>query len=230
MSELGVLIDQVQADNEIRALVVTGAGEKFFSAGADLKEMPSLFGGETGPGEMTRRGQAIFTKFERSSTPVIAAINGMAFGGGCELALACHFRVAAQSAKIGLVEVNVGIMPGYGGTQRLPRLIGRAKAIEMATLGLQVPAEAAFGIGLLNEVVPDAELLGKAKEFAKRVAAQAPVAVSLIIDAIIRGSETDIDQGQNIEAENFEKVVQSADAIEGVQAFIQKRKPNYQGR
>jgi len=231
MEELDDAITALGDDNDVRCIVLTGSGERFFSAGADIKEMGQGGGviGDTS-GDMLRAHQALTVRMERCPKPIIAAINGMALGGGCELAMSCHFRIAAESASFGQPEVNLGIIPGYGGTQRLPRLVGRAKGLEMLLLGTRVSAQEAFQIGLVNRVVPDADLMAETEKFAAKLARQAPIAVKMIIDAVSRGMDTSIEQGLEIEAEGFVKAFTSQDALEGIMAFVEKREPKFQGK
>ncbi|RJP17074.1 MAG: enoyl-CoA hydratase [Candidatus Abyssobacteria bacterium SURF_5] len=227
--ELDRLLTEIENDNGIRALILTGAGEKAFSAGADVAEFGEAFAeGRVKEAAMLRH--RVFTRIERFPKPVIAAINGYAFGGGCELAMACHLRLIAEGASIGQPEINLGIIPGYGGTQRLPRLIGRARAFELLLLGDRVPARRAAEIGLVNTVCAGASLLEEAKALARRLAQQAPVAVKMIIDSVNRGLETDIEKALEIEADNVVLVSATEDAMEGVMAFLQKRPPEFKGR
>jgi len=231
MEELGAVLDELEKDGDVRCIVLTGSGDRFFSAGADIKEMGTgegVIGDKSGG--MLRAHQAVTVRMERCSKPLIAAINGMAFGGGCELAMSCHFRVAAESATLGQPEVNLGIIPGYGGTQRLPRLVGRAKGLEMLLLGTPVSAQEAFQSGLVNRVVSNGELMVAVEKLAGKLAKQAPIAVKMIIDAVNRGMDTSIEQGLEIEAESFLKAFTSQDALEGILAFVEKREPKFQGK
>jgi enoyl-CoA hydratase/carnithine racemase len=217
LQDLDEAINEFQEDEEVRVLIITGGGEKAFSAGADLKEFGISF-------------QPVFNRVERCKKPVIAAINGYALGGGCELAMACHFRIMAENATIGLTEINRSLIPGGGGTQRMPRLIGRAKALELLLLGEKLEADEALDIGLVNEVSKDGELMKDAKEFAKRLAKQAPISMRCIIDSVNRGLDTSIEKGLEIEAENLSEVITTEDFMEGISAFMEKREPKFKGR
>ena len=211
----------------MRAIVLTGAGEKAFVAGADIKELAAqtpVSGRET-----ARRGQRLFTRIEQLGKPVIAAINGFALGGGCELALACTFRFAADTAKIGLPEITLGLLPGYGGSVRLPRLIGKARAMEMILTGKPVTADEAFRVGLVNRVVPAASLVAEAKAFAADLAAKAPIALRYAMQSIERGLEMPVDEALELEATLFGLVASTADMREGTTAFLEKRKPVFKG-
>jgi enoyl-CoA hydratase/carnithine racemase len=231
MEELDAAIDELDDDAAVRCIVLTGSGDRFFSAGADIKEM-SKGGGVVGDKTRgtLRRHQAVTTRIDRCYKPVIAALNGMALGGGCELALACHMRIAAEDVTLGQPEVNLGIIPGYGGTQRLPRLVGKAKGLEMALLGTLVSAREALDIGLVNRVVPNGQLMAEVDKLARKLAKQPPIAVRLILDAVSRGLDTTLEQGLGIEAENFGEAIASEDAREGITAFIEKREPKFKGR
>jgi len=218
-------LNQFEADKEVRALIITGAGEKGFSAGFDITEAARA-------AEIGDKGRALYTRIERFPKPVVAAINGYALGGGCELAMACHFRIMvnAEKAKIGCPEVNLGIIPGWGGTQRMPRLIGKTRALDMLVLGKRINAPEALEIGLINKVSQPAELMKDAKELAGRLAKQAPLAVKGILDSVIRGLETTIDEGLKIEGKHLNEVSGTEDAIEGMTAFMQKREPQFKGK
>jgi enoyl-CoA hydratase len=221
LRDLGAALDQV-AGSDARALLVTGTGEKAFCAGADVKE---LIGRSL---EETRRGaafgQAIFAKLDALPIPSIALINGYAFGGGLELALACTFRLATRTAKLGLPEIKLGLIPGYGGTQRLPRLIGEARALEMILTGRAVAAEEAIQIGLVNRLVDD-DLLEAGKSFARELTGYSRVALGFARDAVRRGLATSLREGLEIEADLNTLAFQTADAVEGMTAFLEKRKP-----
>ena len=231
MEELDAALAELEQDRNVGCIVLTGSGERFFSAGADIKEMAAGEGVSSDKsGDTLRRHQAVTSRIERCSKPVIGALNGMALGGGCELAMACHLRVAGENVTLGQPEVNLGIIPGYGGTQRLPRLVGKAKALEMALLGTPVSAQEAFRIGLVNRVVSNGELMTEVEKLARKLAKQPPVAVKLIIDAVQSGMDASVEQGLEIEAANFMKAVASEDAREGITAFIEKREPQFKGR
>ena len=215
-------------DAGVRAIVITGAGEKSFAAGADINEL-AVQSPAQGK-ELALRGQHVFDLLENLGKPVIAAINGYALGGGCELALACTLRVAADTARIGQPEINLGIIPGYGGTQRLARLVGKGVALELLLTGRQITAAEALPIGLVNRVVPAARLLSDAKALAAELAGKAPIAMQYIIEAVNRGLEVSFDKGQFLEATLFGLVASTDDMREGTKAFLEKRKPDFRGR
>jgi enoyl-CoA hydratase len=225
-------LDQVFGDaarrDEVRVVVLTGAGEKSFVAGADINELSvqTAVGGR----EHARRGQALFNRIERLGKPVIAAVNGFALGGGCELAMACTLRLAADSARFGQPEINLGLLPGYAGSQRLPRLVGRGRALELLLTGRQIPADEAFRIGLVNRVVPAAELATEARALAHAIAAKAPVAMRYILEAVAGGLEMSLADAQDYEATLFGLVSTTEDMREGTKAFLEKRKPDFKGR
>jgi len=229
IDELHAAFDEIESDGEARAVIITGAGEKAFCAGADISEFGQAFA-EGGIREVAMSRHRMFTRIERFPKPVIAAINGYALGGGCELAMSCHLRLMSDAAVVGLPEINLGVFPGYGGTQRLPRLIGRTHAYEMLFLGDKIPAGRAFEIGLVNKVSDAASLMDDARELAGRLAGQAPVAIKLIIDSVNRGLETTIEEGLEIEADNIVVVSKTADAMEGTLAFMEKRAPEFKGK
>lgn len=215
-------------DQTIGAVIVTGAGEKAFVAGADINELAQktfITGKET-----SERGQFILSFIERFPKPVIAAINGFALGGGCELALACHIRIASDKAQIGLPEVTLGIIPGYGGTQRMARLLGKGKALELICTGDRVGAAEAERIGLVNKVVPPDQLMAVAEEMAKKMIARGPLAVRAAIEAVMSGSEMPFQEGQFLEATLFGLLCASEDTKEGMNAFLEKRQANFKGR
>jgi enoyl-CoA hydratase/carnithine racemase len=227
--EIDAFLSETENDGEIRSVIVTGAGEKAFSAGADVAEFGQAFAeGRVKEAAMLRH--RVFTRIERFPKPIIAAINGYAFGGGCELAMSCHLRLMADTAFIGLTEINLGIIPGYGGTQRLPRLVGRTRAFEMLLLGERISAQRAGEIGLVNKVCAAPSLMADARALAGRLAKQAPIAVKLIIDCVNRGLQTTVEEGLNIEADNVVAVSSTEDAMEGVMAFMQKRPPEFKGK
>lgn len=224
LAELAAVIIYANQTDEISGVILTGAGEKAFVAGADIKEF-SDYTGKQGE-ELARTGQdKVFNAIENSAKPFIAAINGFALGGGLELAMACHIRIAADQAKMGLPEVTLGLIPGYGGTQRLTQLVGKAKAIEMIITANMITAVEAEKIGLVNHVVPQADLIDKATEILSFVKQRAPLAVAAAIksvNAAINGKD-----GYSVEIEAFGKCFETADFKEGVAAFVDKRKPNF---
>jgi len=228
VEEIGRVFAAAREDESVRAVIVTGSGEKAFVAGADINELAQnnpISGKET-----SERGQFIFSQIERFPRPVIAAINGFALGGGCELALACHIRIASEKAQIGLPEVSLGIIPGYGGTQRMARLLGKAKALELVCTGERIPAAEAERIGLVNKVVPHEELMSAATELAKKIMSRSPVAVRAAIEAINVGSEMPFEEGQFLEATLFGLLCATEDMKEGMAAFIEKRPANFPGK
>jgi len=229
MAELDAAIDELAADESVRAIVLTGAGEKAFAAGADISEFNSIPSASVAA-EFSLRGQAILIKIERLPKPVIAAINGFALGGGCELIMACDIRLAADSARLGQPEINLGIIPGYGGTQRLTRLVGKGAAKLLCLSGDHITAQEALRIGLVDKVVPAADLLDEAKALAVKLAGKAPVAAAAIKQAINVGSEGALADGLAFEAAQFGLVFDTQDRVEGVNAFLKKRKATWQGK
>jgi enoyl-CoA hydratase len=228
MDELGDCLKKVRADDDIRVLILTGAGEKAFVAGADINELSQQT--PVNGREFTLYGQEIFHRLETLGKPVIAAINGFALGGGCELALACTLRVAARNAKLGQPEVKLGIIPGYGGTQRLPRLCGKGVAHELILTGEMISAEEALRIGLVNRVVEPGELLATAEAIAKKIIANAPLAVKYALEAVERGMEMPQEEGLYLEATLFGLCCATQDMRDGTRAFLEKRSPKFEGR
>lgn len=223
IQEISTALDQLNSDSSCRAIIITGSGEKSFVAGADIKEF-SDFGQEKAE-ELARNGQnSLFNKIESLSKPVIAAVNGFALGGGLELAMACHIRYASENAKLGLPEVTLGLIPGYGGTQRLPKLVGKGLANEIIFSAKMIPAQRAKEIGLVNEVFPIEELLTKTKELAKTIANNSPMAIS---KAILAVNLSDTDKGFETEIKSFGELFDMDDKKEGVSAFMEKRKPTF---
>lgn len=228
VEEIGQVFDAAREDSSVQAVIITGGGEKAFVAGADIGELAKktpITGKET-----SERGQAILGRIERFPRIVIAAINGYALGGGCELALACHIRIAADSAKIGLPEVTLGIIPGYGGTQRAVRLLGKGRALELICTGDMISADEAARIGLVNRVVPAAELMETAEKMARTVASRGPLAVQAAIEAINSGAEMPQHEGEFLEATLFGLLCASEDTKEGMNAFLEKRKAEFRNR
>lgn len=222
------LLANSEAKSTVRAIVITGAGEKAFVAGADIKEFDGMSPADAA--EFATKGQALFTALSELSVPVIAAVNGFALGGGLELALACDFIYASDNAKFGLPECTLGLMPGYGGTVRLPRRVGVALAREMTYTGAMLTAEEALRIGLANKVVPQAELMNAALETAKVIASRAPLAIARIKKSIHEGASLTEDAANGLEARLFGELFATEDKTEGVRAFIEKRKPAFTGR
>jgi enoyl-CoA hydratase len=228
LDELRRVILDFKQDDSVRAVVLTGAGEKAFIAGADINELAVQT--PTSGREHALTGQHVFDLIENLGKPVIAAINGYALGGGCELAMACTLRIAADTAKIGQPEINLGIIPGYAGTQRLSRLVGKGKAMELILTGAPIGAVEAERIGLVNRVVPAADLMNAAKQLASDLAKNAPIAMRYIITAINKGLEMPFAEGCVFEATLFGLVASTDDMREGTKAFLEKRKPEFRGK
>ena len=228
LDELRRVILALKHDDGVRAVIVTGAGEKSFIAGADINELAEQ--SPTTGRDHAMRGQHVLDLIENMGKPVIAAINGYALGGGCELAMACTIRMAADTAKLGQPEINLGLIPGYAGTQRLARLIGRGRALELLLTGDQISAQEAHRLGLVNRVVPAAELMGEARKLAASLATKAPLAARFIIDAVNKGLEMPFADAQVFEATLFGLVASTEDMREGTSAFLQKRKAEFKGK
>jgi enoyl-CoA hydratase len=222
------VVREVHDDASIRAVVLTGAGEKAFVAGADIAELSTM--GPVDGVQVSRAGQATFRALERMPKPVIAAVNGFALGGGLELALACHIRIASSRAKFGLPEAKLGIIPGYGGTVRLPRLVGRGRALELILTGDMIDAAEAFRIGLVNRVEEPEALLDAARAMARRMIANGPVALALAIEAVDHGMTTTLDEAQVLESNLFGLLASTDDMREGMRAFLEKRKAEFRNR
>jgi enoyl-CoA hydratase len=228
LDELRRAILELKHDEAIRAVVLTGAGEKSFVAGADINELAVQ--SPTGGRELALRGQHVLDLIDHMGKPVIAAINGYALGGGCELAMACTIRIAADTARLGQPEINLGIIPGYAGTQRLARIIGKGRALELLLSGDQISAQEAHRLGLVNRVVPAAELMAEARKLAATLASKAPIAIRYILEAVHKGLEMPFAQAQIFEATLFGLVASTEDMHEGTAAFLEKRKPAFKGR
>lgn len=227
MGELDRAIDDIRARDDIGGVILTGA-MRAFVAGADIAELS-----HQSPLQAKARaayGQRVFRKFETSPKPVIAAVNGFALGGGCELAMACHIRVASESAKFGQPEVKIGIGPGFGGTQRLPRLVGRGRALQLLLTGEMIDAQEALRIGLVNKVVPAADLMQTADAMMRQILANAPLALALVIEAVDFGSDRPLDDGLNLEANHFGLLSGTEDMTEGMAAFLGKRSAIFTGK
>lgn len=228
MSELQECFDAIHADSEIRAVIVTGSGPKAFVAGADIKELANMTASEAQG--FALRGKCLCDTIETLGIPVIAAVNGFALGGGCELACACTFRICSENAKFGQPEVKLGIMPGFGGTQRFPRLVGLGRGLELLLTGDPIDAAEALRIGLVNRVVPQAELMAAAQKIAMTICGNGPAAVRTALEAAHRGASMTLDQGLRYEASLFGLLFTTEDKNEGTRAFVEKRKANFTGK
>jgi enoyl-CoA hydratase len=228
LDELRRVALDLKRDDAVRAVVITGTGEKSFVAGADINELAVQT--PTSGREHALTGQHVFDVIENLGKPVIAAVNGYALGGGCELAMACSIRIAADSAKFGQPEIHLGIIPGYAGTQRLARLIGKGKALELILTGAHISADEAMRLGLVNRVVPAAQLMTEARAVAQVLAANAPIAMRYIIDAVNKGLEMPFAEGAKYEATLFGLIASTDDMREGTSAFLEKRKPVFKGK
>jgi enoyl-CoA hydratase len=228
VKELAAALAEVAADDGVRVVILTGAGPHSFVAGADIGQFTKL-DEKTGK-EVLKYGQDVFTTIETYPKPVIAAINGVCLGGGNELAMCCDIRIAAESARFGQPEINLGIIPGWGGTQRMPRLIGRGRALELMLTGDIVKAPEALRLGLVNRVVPDGELLAQTKNLARKLANQAPLAMAAIKRAVAEGLDRPIGEGLATELRHFMATFATEDAKEGVGAFLGKRRPQFKGK
>lgn len=225
--DLEKLLQEITENPEIKSVIITGSGNKAFVAGADITEFDGL-SIEEGK-NLARNGQNIFFKIEQSTKPIVACINGFALGGGCELAMACHFRIASENAKFGQPEVNLGLIPGYGGTQRLTQLIGKGRAIELLISGQMIDAATALQYGLVNYVVPQEELMNKAIGILNTINTKAPIAVSACISAA-NAAWDESTNGYEVEIEQFGKCIGTNDMVEGTSAFLEKRKPVFKGQ
>jgi enoyl-CoA hydratase len=228
VAEIGQAFDSARGDDSVRCVILTGGGEKAFVAGADINELATM---NPITGKATAEsGQRVFSAIERFPKPVIAAVNGFALGGGCELALACHIRIASEKAQLGLPEVTLGIIPGYGGTQRMVRLLGKGKALELILTGDRIGAAEAERIGLVNKVVPADQLMTAAEEMARRIASRGPLAVRAAIEAVTVGSDMGFEEGQFLEATLFGLLASTEDMREGMSAFLEKRQAEFRNR
>ena len=228
MAELGDAAERITTAPEIRGAIITGAGAKAFIAGADIGDLSRQgpFDGKA----RAMRGQGVLRRLETCGKPVIAAVNGYALGGGCELAMACHLRLASDTAKFGQPEVKLGIAPGYGGTQRLPRLVGKGIALHLILSGEMIDAQEAYRIGLVNKVVPAADLLAESEKVLRGILAMAPLAVRLCLEAVDQGLEMTLDEGLLLEANHFGLLAATHDMKEGTAAFLEKRPARFEGR
>lgn len=228
MADLRAAFEDARDDASVRVVLITGAGEKAFIAGADINELSQLSPVEAK--EYTHRGQAVFDLIENLGKPTIACINGFALGGGCELAMACTIRLASENAKLGQPEVKLGIIPGYGGTQRLPRLVGKGMAMQLNLTGEMISAQDALRIGLVNDVSPLPELMARAEAMAKKIAGNAPLAIRYCMEAVNKGMDMTLAEGLFLEATLFAVSCATEDKKEGTTAFLEKRAANFQGK
>lgn len=229
MAELGKVLDEIKSDDSVKAAIITGAGQFAFVAGADINEIAQLKSAAEAE-KVASSGQAIITKIEKLGKPVICAINAVCLGGGNELAMACDIRIASDKARFGQPEVNLGIIPGFGGTQRLPRLVGRAKAKELILTGDMITAQEALRIGLINKVVSEGEVLKQAKDLAKKILSKGQVSIAASIKAIDEGIKMTIEDGLALEAKLFGQISETHDMKEGLKAFLEKRQPKFQDK
>jgi len=226
--ELGEVVDELEKKPEAKIIILTGAGDKAFIAGADITVFSGL--DKAAAEKFALSIQSVLSKMEESHKVVICAINGLALGGGCEVAMACDIRIASEKAKLGQPEVNLGVMPGAGGTQRLPRLVGKGRAMELIFTTDMIGAEEARAIGLVNRVVPPGVLLDEAKKMAKKILSKGPVAIAMAKRAIHEGLEMELKEGLKLEAKLFGELFETYDMREGVKAFLEKRAPHFDGR
>lgn len=228
LEELGAVFRRIAGEREVRAVVLTGTGEQAFCAGTDIEELAALDVG--GARRAAERGQEVCALIENCGVPVIAAVNGAAAGGGCELALACHLRVAATHASFSLPETKLGVIPGYGGTQRLARVTGSGRALALMLANARLSAAEALHAGLVNRVVEPAQLLAEAEGLARDISALAPLAIRACLEAVTRGQDVPLAEGLQLEAELFSRLFSTADMREGTRAFLEKRAPIFQGK
>lgn len=228
LEELRVAFTAIRNDSEVHVALLTGAGEKAFIAGADIGELQkyAVMDGK----ESIQKGQSVLDLIENLGKPVIACINGFALGAGCEVAMACSLRLAAENARLGQPEVKLGLIPGYGGTQRLPRLIGKGRALQLLLTGEMIPAQEAYRIGLVNEVVAPAELITRAQALALKIIANAPLALQFILEAVNQGLDVSLPEGLYLEAALFGLCCATQDKAEGTAAFLEKRPPKFTGK
>jgi enoyl-CoA hydratase len=226
IGELGTAIDELQSRDDVAGIILTGAGRAFV-AGADISELANQ--NAVDGKRLARRGQEIFRRFELSAKPTLAAVNGFALGGGCELAMSCQLRIASEAAKFGQPEVKLGLIPGYGGTQRLPRLVGRGRALQLLLTGEMIDAQEAYRIGLVNRVVATEQLMPTATAIIQQMLTNAPLALAACIDVMDRGLEMPLDDALSLEATQFGVLISTSDTAEGTRAFLEKRAPRFRG-
>ncbi len=232
VTELGEAVDELLADDEVKAVIVTGGGTNAFVAGADIPEIKALFEGgeEDAAAEFLQRGQSTFRKIESAPKPFIAAINGFCLGGGLELAMSCHMRICSDRARLGQPEINLGIIPGWGGTQRLSRLAGRGKAIELILTGDMITAQEAYRLNLVNKVVPGGAVLKEARGLARKIVSKSKFAIAAGLKAVDQGLQVPIEEGLQIESDQFVILSQKEDPLEGLSAFLEKRQPEFKDK
>ena len=230
VTELEQAMDELLVDDEVKVIIITGGGTRAFIAGADIPEIKAALEQSDGLKETTGQGQALFLKIEKATKPIIAAINGFCLGGGMELAMSCHMRVCSDRAQLGQPEINLGIIPGWGGTQRLPRLVNRGKAIEMILTGDMITAQDAYRLGLVNKIVPHDAVLKEAQGLARKIASKSKLPIAAALRAITEGLALPTEEGLKIEADEFDKLGSSEDAREGVSAFLEKRPPQFKDK
>jgi enoyl-CoA hydratase/carnithine racemase len=231
VSELDEAIDELLADDEVKGIVITGGGTNAFVAGADIPEIKELLekpeGGYAESRAFIERGQGVNLKIETADKPVVAAINGFCLGGGLELAMSCHMRICSDRARLGQPEINLGLIPGWGGTQRLARIVGKGKALEMILTGDMITAQEAYRIGLVNKVVPAGAILKEARGLARKVVSKSKFPIAATLRAVTKGLETTVEEGLEIEKEQFVGLAETEDIREGVSAFLEKRQPEF---
>jgi enoyl-CoA hydratase/carnithine racemase len=232
VTELEEAIDELMAEDEVKVVIITGGGTNAFVAGADIPEIKEQFesADEAGASEFIERGHRTFLKIEMAPKPIIAAINGFCLGGGLELSMACHMRICSDRARLGQPEINLGIIPGWGGTQRLPRIVGKGKAIEMILTGDMITAQEAFRIGLVNKVVPGGAVLKEAQGLARKIASKSKFPMAATLEAVSSGLQVSIEEGLKIEAQQFVILKEKEDPREGLSAFLEKRQPQFQDK
>ena len=228
LNELDSKLDSIMEENDCRVIILTGKGDKAFIAGADIQEMQKM--NENQAQEFSKIGQELTLKIEKYKIPIIAAVNGFALGGGCEFAMACHIRYASENAVFGQPEVSLGLIAGWGGTQRLPRLVGKGKAMEILLSGQTIKADKAYSMGLVNKVVPMYELIPSVEKLAHSIVKNAPIALTATINAVNKGANTYLHKGLTTEQEEFSKLFETADNKEGLSAFVEKRSPKFSGK